>query len=196
MKKIPTVFMRNINGDYQVRDEVTPGCEWVLAGEGRATRKWDGTAILVRNGLLFKRHEVKEGGVPPDGFEPASEKDANTGKQVGWVPVTWGKFDKYLLEATASGIPSDGTYELCGPKVNGNHELLASHILIPHGGEEPDEDPRTFAAIRDFLVHADDDSTIEGIVWWHSDGRRAKIKAKDFGFKRPSEQKISIVGER
>jgi hypothetical protein len=191
MKKIPTLFMRNIESDHKVRDEVTPGCEWVLAGEGRATRKWDGTAILVRDGYIFKRYEVKKDGMPPMNFEPAQPKDVNTGKQVGWVPLTGDKSEKYILEAVTTGVPLDGTYELCGPKVNGNHEQLATHQLIPHGIEEPTADPRTFESIRDFLIHCDDDSTIEGIVWWHPDGRRAKIKAKDFGFKRPSERRIS-----
>ena len=42
MKKIISLYQRNYNGDRQVRDEVVPGAEWVIAGEGVATRKWDG----------------------------------------------------------------------------------------------------------------------------------------------------------
>ena len=61
MKKIISLFQRNYDGDLLVRDEVVPGAEWVIAGEGVATRKFDGTCCLVRDGKLFKRYEVKAG---------------------------------------------------------------------------------------------------------------------------------------
>ena len=48
MKKIPTVFERDWNGDRsRVVDVVHPGCEWVLAGEGVPTLKQDGTCCMV-----------------------------------------------------------------------------------------------------------------------------------------------------
>lgn len=39
MKKIPSLFERNHDGDRLVRNEVVPGSEWVLAGEGIPTVK-------------------------------------------------------------------------------------------------------------------------------------------------------------
>lgn len=81
MKSIKTIFQRNIGqgADYRVRDEVVPGCEWVLNGEGVPTQKWDGTAILVRKGAFFKRYEWRPDKVqePPLGFEPCEEPDPN-----------------------------------------------------------------------------------------------------------------------
>ena len=48
MKKIPTMFERDWNGDRsRVVNQVHPGCEWVLAGEGVATRKLDGQVELT-----------------------------------------------------------------------------------------------------------------------------------------------------
>lgn len=50
MKKMPTLFIR-VFYDHSIIDtinEVTPGCEWVLAGEGVATEKIDGTCTLSR----------------------------------------------------------------------------------------------------------------------------------------------------
>src|SRR5258706_138979 len=47
MDKIPTMFMRDPVNMSRVTREVTPGCEWVLAGEGRATVKRDGTNVRV-----------------------------------------------------------------------------------------------------------------------------------------------------
>src|SRR3954468_3271316 len=83
MRKIPSVFERAWDGDRQAMRAVTAGTEWVLAGEGVATRKWDGTCCLVRGGKLFKRYEVKAHGRPPQSFEPATEADPITGKQQG-----------------------------------------------------------------------------------------------------------------
>lgn len=40
MKKIISLFKRNYEGDHLVRDEIVEGAEWVIAGEGEATRKW------------------------------------------------------------------------------------------------------------------------------------------------------------
>jgi hypothetical protein len=182
LKKIISLFQRNYDGDRLVRDEVVPGAEWVLAGEGDATRKLDGTCCMIRDGKLFKRYEVKQGKKPPPNFEPANDVDENTGKQQGWVPVGDGPDDQYHREGmhNSPGLP-DGTYELIGPKIQGNPEGFPVHTLVAHsdrglrlfGSFAPE---RTFAAIRGYLEHAG----IEGIVWHHEDGRMVKIKRKDF----------------
>ncbi len=173
MKKIPSVFLRDL-GTHFIYNEVTPGCEWVLAGEGVATRKFDGTACMIRHGNLFKRYDAKKNGkTPPLGFEPSQEPDEKTGHYPGWVPVTLS--DRYHLEAFNSSL-SDGTYELCGPKVNGNPERLEAHTLLRHGLEVYLDVPRTFLGLQIWL----EKRTIEGIVFWHDDGRMAKVKKKDF----------------
>jgi hypothetical protein len=105
-------------------------------------------------------------------------------KVVGWVPVGDGPEDKWHREAFAaeSSWPDD-TYELIGPKIQGNPEAATSHRLIPHSSEAlviPGEPQRTFGAIRDYLSAHD----FEGIVYHHPDGRMAKIKGRDFGFRR------------
>ena len=75
MKKIKSVFQRNYETDRLIRNEVAPGCEWVLAGEGVPTRKYDGTCCLVEDSQLFKRYDAKHGKTPPPGFRPAQEPD-------------------------------------------------------------------------------------------------------------------------
>jgi len=183
MQKIISLFQRNYDGDRLVRDEVVPGAEWVLAGEGVATQKFDGTCCMVRDGALYKRYEVKKGRTPPANFEAASEVDPNTGKQQGWVPVGDGPEDRWHREALGNlDSKDDGTYELCGPKVQGNPECFPGHVLMPHGCVVLTTLPvRSFDTIRDYLAYRD----IEGIVWHHPDGRMVKIKAKDFGLNRP-----------
>lgn len=183
MKKTVSLFARNYDGDLLVRDEIVPGAEWVAAGEGVATRKFDGTCCLVRDGKLFKRFDAKAGKVPPENFEPAQpEADPNTGHWPGWVPVGDGPEDARHREAFSAAVGSlkDGAYELCGPKVQGNPERYESHVLIRHGCEVLEDCPRSFDAIRDYLRSRD----IEGVVWHHPDGRMVKIKGKDFGLKR------------
>lgn len=181
MKKIISLFQRNYDGDRLVRDEVTPGAEWVLAGEGVATRKWDGTCCMIRDGGLYKRYDAKRGKAPPAGFEPAQEPDPVTGHWPGWVPVGVTPEDRWHREAFARDGHGavDGTYELVGPKIQGNPEKFSEHRLIRHG-DVVLESPRTFEELRQYLS----DGAIEGIVWHHPDGRMVKIKAKDFGFNR------------
>jgi hypothetical protein len=180
MKKIISLFKRNYDGDHLVRNEVIPGAEWVVNGEGIATRKWDGTCCMVRDGKLYKRYDVKKGRTVPANFEPAQEADPVTGHWPGWVPVGDGPEDKYFREAFALADHADGTYELCGPKVNGNPEGFSGHILVHHSISKLYDCPRDFDGLREYLSK----TNIEGIVWHHPDGRMVKIKAKDFGLKR------------
>ena len=58
MKKIPTIFERNWDGDRsRVVDKPHRDCAWVFAGEGIATRKLDGTSVMMRDNRMFKRRE-------------------------------------------------------------------------------------------------------------------------------------------
>jgi len=78
----------------------------------------------------------------------------------------------------------DGTYELLGPKVQGNPEHAQNSLLVCHGhgtaGNLGSDVPRTYDGLREWLAGKD----IEGIVFHHDDGRMAKIKLRDFGLKR------------
>lgn len=183
MKKIPTLFVRDPDDRAHVLPDVTTGCEWVLAGEGRATRKWDGTCVMLSGtGVWWARREVKKGKVPPIGYIN-EEFDPNTGKHVGWEPMAQSSFAKIHAEAVAnSAVGKPGTYELLGPKINGNPDGFDAHLLIPHGwaclSERIDIEaaPRDYDGLRDWLLAR----PYEGIVWHHPDGRMAKLKWRDF----------------
>lgn len=195
MRKIPTLFKRDPNDRARVIDEVTPGCEWVLAGEGVATVKMDGACCRVETvdkddierSRLWKRREVKPGREIPDGFEPCGEPDPVTGKVVGWVPVGEGPEDEWFREGfdntLAFDVWPDGTYELVGPKVQGNPYGMTTHTLLGHDVTWHFNKPRdlSFDGIREELTT----SWEEGIVWHHPDGRMAKIKRRDFGLPWP-----------
>lgn len=191
MKKIPSLFKRDYEGNRQVIDEVVPGSEWVQSGEGAATRKWDGMAVLIKDGCVFKRYDAKKGRTPPLDFVPAQPAaDPETGHWPGWVPAV-GNDSARIIEAVEwaktnlfnGGALIDGTYEACGPKIGTRHganpERLANHILIPHGNDFLPDCPRTFNALKLYFL----DVWMEGVVWHHPDGRMVKIKASDFGIK-------------
>ena len=184
MKKIPTIFIRNPDDMSRLLNKPHPDCDWVFAGEGIATRKYDGTCCMVRNGVLYKRREVKKGKPDPVGFI-LEQEDENTGKRVGWLVVDHGsQEDKYHTQAwNADDSFADGTYELLGPKIQGNPEKMDSFRLLPHAdATKLDDAPTNYAELESWLAKHD----IEGLVWHNPDGRMAKIKLKDFGIKRPT----------
>ena len=192
MKKIPSVFKIDWTDHKrgQVLDEVNPGCEWVLEGSGYPTRKWDGTACLIQDGVLYKRYDRKkdkntdEYKQEPEGWFAAQDPDPITGHWTGWMPI--GPNDKWHQEVLplVQQLP-DGTYELVGPKVNGNPEHICMHVLIQHGNMYYDVPDRSRDGLKKFL----EENEIEGLVFHHPDGRMAKIKRKDFGIPWPVKEK-------
>ena len=190
MKKMKSLFVREFSDGHSVKvtPEVSVGYDWVINGEGVATRKWDGTCSLIENGEISRRYDCKKGKTPPVGFVPADSPDPVTGHWPGWVKMD--KFnpkgdEKFFVEAYKNTfgdlnvIPENGTYELCGPKINGNPEKLDKHIFIKHGAEILDVS-RDLDGIRQYL----ENNNSEGIVFHRNDGSgdMCKIKRVDFGF--------------
>jgi len=185
MKKIPTLFKRDFSNHGAIIAEYSDGTDWVVAGGGVATRKYDGTNVLVRDGKLYKRYELREGREAPYGFELV-DRDETTGKSMGYVEVGNGSEDKWHREAVG-GNPDkvdlpDGPYELLGPKVQGNPEHSEKHYLhdFMRDAETYEDVPTEFEALKQWL----EDKDIEGLVWHHPDGRMVKIKKKDYRLKR------------
>lgn len=191
MRKIPTLFLRDPKDRSRLLPTVTPGCEWVLQGEGQATRKYDGTCVKVdKSGAWWARREVKPGKEAPLNWVLEQHDDV-TGKGVGWEPIEQSSFYKVFCEAHTNWYgargdvqPSPGTYELCGPKINGNPEGFHEHILVPHGTTRIHDifpEDLTFEGLRSLLTCGSYPSLHwEGIVWHHPDGRMAKLKVRDF----------------
>jgi hypothetical protein len=179
MEKIPTLFRRDPDDRKRTLAEVNPECQWVLDGAGTPTRKYDGTCVLLdEDGTWWARREVRPGRTRPPGYRPVVT-DEVTGKTMGWEPIAQSAYARFHAEAVGDGDAprKPGTYELIGPKVNGNPEHTAGHELVPHAEAEVLEAPRDFAGLRDWLLAH---PQYEGIVWHHPDGRRAKLKHRDF----------------
>lgn len=183
MEKIPTIFERG--DDFRVTEKPRQGCEWVFAGEGRATEKVDGTNVrlTVRSGRVVRLEKRRN---------PTKVQKAQ-GIIDGWYVESdeSSPEDRWIWEAArntdVAGWP-DGEHsaEALGPSVQGNPLGLSKHLCVPFNLEIPtyDEVPRTYASLRDFLGTMDSKYApghlAEGIVFHHPDGRRAKIKRKDF----------------
>ncbi len=184
MQKIISLFKRDYEGTRLIYDELVPGAEWVQAGEGVATVKWDGTSCMVKDGVLYRRYDAKQGKMPPQGWIEAQEPDPVTGHHPGWIACQRNNpADKWHFEGVETGVtPGYETYELIGPKVQGNPHKQIEHTLVPHGQATIPDAPRTFDALKSYF---EANPAFEGIVWHHSDGRLVKIKRRDFGLPWP-----------
>lgn len=180
MKKIPTLLVRDPDDRQHVLLEINPGCEWVLDGEGMATRKFDGTCVMLDSeGKWWSRREVKHGVAWPTDFVKVTHDDV-TGKTMGWIPIEQSSFYKHI-QPLLSTRRKVGTYEFVGPKVNGNPEGLEQHQLIEHGGVKIGVmnkacDVEEIAGWIQFVGGMG----WEGVVWHHPDGRMVKLKVRDF----------------
>jgi hypothetical protein len=198
MHKIPTIFQRDFAGNHRVFDAPNPSAAWVFGDEGVATRKYDGVACASIRDRFFKRLALKgtidvatglwQGDPAPEGFISLTVGDPDergVAKHFGWARVGDTPEDVWFRAAldyssAGTGTMADGTYELVGPKVNGNPEGVNGHLLLRHELAQRLDAPTTFEGLREFFAEHD----VEGIVWHHPDGRMAKIKGRDFGIRR------------
>lgn len=188
MKKMPTLFTR-VFMNHSIIDtinRVTPGCEWVLAGEGVATEKLDGTCTLFKDNRLWRRYDAKKGKPIPANAVPCQPAaDAVTGHLPCWLPVSDSDpSDKWYRLAFENQIASgyvfeeNQTYELCGPHFQANPYELDHDQFFKHGEKILDNVPRDYDGIRRYL----ETHMIEGIVFHRGNGDMCKIKRSDFGF--------------
>lgn len=186
MNKIPSLFLRDFDGNPKyVTEQYNPDCYWVRDGEGVPTRKYDGTCVMLDDGgKWWARREVKNGKAAPPNYRLVST-DTVTGKMMGWEPIEQSAFARYHAEAIDANnfVINDlvGTYELIGPKVNGNPEGAYKHVLVPHARATVLVGcPRDFDGLSVYLPDHATRFMCEGVVWHHPDGRMAKLKARDF----------------
>ncbi len=201
MKKIKTVFKIDRQTDMAT-EEINSSAQWVIEGKGVATLKVDGTACMIKDGQIYKRFDKKLKSpfmkalranpdfiIEPHMFNELPQGIEAIACQEKPDPVTyhhphWVKCslqapeDKYHMEAFQKlKQPTDGTYELIGPKISHNPYELSEHILVKHGAEILNVPDRTYEGIKKFLENLNG----EGIVFYHQEtGDMAKIRRKDF----------------
>lgn len=188
MKKIPTLFEREYKNHKVVgiNPNVTPGMEWVLKGEGKATVKVDGSCCAIINGKFYKRFDAKKGRKVPEGAIPCCDPDPITGHWPHWVLVDPEKpEDKWFVRAyNNTRVKDDGTYEAAGLHFQGNPYGMDDDYLTPHGKIVVDVE-RTFEGIKEYLRMVE----TEGLVFWKDGQPMCKIKRSDFGFDWPVREK-------
>ena len=190
MKKIPSLFYRSDDDPNGICiDSVNPLCEWVMRDEGIATAKFDGTACAVIKGKIYKRYDnsrliSKDNRVqktkPLDTWVHCDDH-TDRGKFIYWIPLSTTDYYHHIAWAWEHWELSDGTYELVGPGVQDNPHNFSSNGLVRHGCILIHALKPSYDSIRDFLK----ESSCEGIVWHHPDGRMAKITKEKFGFPWP-----------
>jgi hypothetical protein len=184
MKKLSTLYKKDLNDLGRVINEVSPENEWVFES-GIPTRKFDGTSCAIIDGALYKRFNLKKGRTLPLNAIACQEPDEKTGHYPHWIKCE--RDDKsnkwHFLAFDGLEHKENGTYELCGKKVQGNPEKIEGHQLIKHGMEVLDITDFSFDALKSFLEVAD----VEGIVFHNTeDSRMCKIRKSDFGISRKS----------
>jgi hypothetical protein len=192
MKKIPTIFDRNWDGDRKVNATlIVPDFDFQNA---IATEKLDGTnvRVTVRNHTVVRVEKrrnpnkiQKKQGIKNPWYVDASELD---------------KSDAYIFDAVQntdfSDVP-DGEWsaEALGEKIQGNPLNLQGHQLFVFSLDSWKQKviypnvPTEFEALKKWLPLQKsifgNDCGIEGIVWHDlNTGAMCKIKLKDFSYKK------------
>ena len=182
MEKIPTIFDRGEN--FAVVPKPRAGCEWVFQDEGIATEKLDGTNIrlTVRAGEVVRIEKRR------NPTKPQKQRGIKDGWYVDAPKAPENQWIYEAVEHTDTGAWPDGEHscEALGPKIQGNPLELKEHICVPFNLTVPRYEavPRTYEGLQTYLGELQSryspGALAEGIVFHHPDGRRAKIKRKDF----------------
>jgi hypothetical protein len=187
MKKTPTIFERG--RDHKVIPVHNLLADWVFEtpwSHLSICRKWDGTCCMIQDGKFYKRRMLRPGYAIPEGWIPVEEIGDDTGGLagiIGWIPVDpEGDADQWHMEAWEANVGTDmqpGTYELCGPAINGNPDKFSKHILLEHimAPQIATEFPFDYEGFQAALATVPE---WEGFIIRHRDGRMAKIKQKDY----------------
>lgn len=187
MKKMITLFKKDLTDLSRVTRVFNEENSWVLT-KGIATRKFDGTAVMVKDGEIWKRYDVKHGRKVPDGAIACQEPDKITGHHPHWVKCSENNTnDKWHIQALKQYdfVLADGTYELCGPHFNGNPEKFDTDVLVKHGGDQFADFDISKANDYDYVMQFLNNYDIEGLVFHEKNGDRfCKIRKCDFGLNR------------
>lgn len=186
MKKILMIYKRD--GD-KVLNEYIDEFKNYDKTKLKVSVKLDGTSCMWKNGHLYKRYDNKKNKKPEKDWIFCYKNDKHN---IYWVPVT--TKDKWHMEAVYDLLngwkPEEATYELVGPKINGNKHHAHKHELVKH--KELILDDITFAPVKtkhdwiDLMEYVDrtlPTVNIEGFVLWDIEKMEPmfKIRKRDLG---------------
>ena len=151
-----------LDGNGRATPTISPGCEWITDWTAAATQKVDGIGIKIDGNTIWQR----------------------SNSQWQEIPATEDRLAQALQrhKDVSGTAPSDGTYELIGPGINGNREMAVSYALVSHRDTRLANFPTDLPSIRTAMASLN----IEGVVWHHIDGRMAQITMAQLGMARPN----------
>ena len=172
MRKMQTLYKQD--KEYRVTPELRTNIKNYTMSVKR-----DGTSCMVKDNQLYKRYDAnaKKGRKLPNEYIACQEEPNYNGSFPVWVKVE--EHDRYHHEAFKHQENwEDGTYELCGEKINLNKENIVGHRLLRHGAEVVESLTLDYDEIKDYLTI----NKIEGLVIKDEDtGIMYKIRRRDFG---------------
>lgn len=190
--KIECPFKREMVADrYIITPEINEDCRWVFENGGvRAVEKIDGTNVCIY---------IKDGNIAQVSNRKNLKNIFTVKKQTRWEGA--------CLEGLAKAIQkdwlrdfNDGYYygELAGELINGNPHKMSGHLWTPLNylrdhcrwhTWEANKYPKTFTAINEWFKNIPSlfnrklklpEIQAEGLVFYHPDGRMAKIRRDMF----------------
>lgn len=199
--KLHSPFKRAENeaGEYVVYDEVNDGYEWVFEDENvRAVEKLDGTnvSVVLDSDGNIEQAFTRMGDQSVNPIDPWNSEHPFLVRGIQNA-VNRGWLDDLTPEEQHYG-------ELIGPKVNGNPYELDEHLFVPFdylyekvyykswgdypktydvlsGWFEENLIPLFYARMHNLQFdEIPDDAFVEGIVFTHDDGRKAKLRRDMF----------------
>lgn len=189
--KLQSPFIRQtINKNYIVTPDIDPDYQWVFEDGVRAVTKINGTNVCIR---------IKDGKIQRV-FNRTTEKFI--------FSVTQTKWEGACMEGLAKAIQrewlklEDGDYygELIGEIFNGNPHKIQGHLFVPFNylqskchwrSWQKNLYPKDFETISEWFKELPclfnqrlkfPDIEAEGLVFYHHDGRMAKLRRDMFSW--------------
>lgn len=159
---------------------VTPGCEWVLQGEGEAVEKIDGAPCAIINGKLYKfistrdtlRQRIRDGSL------------MDHLRNGWWLPVGRNYAeDKWIIAAyfNTPWVKGDGEYVAVGPHFNGNPYGMDEDFLDSAYRIRIRDIPRTPDGIAQWLREHE----VAGVVFCKGKSEQCYVDRRDLGLPWP-----------
>ncbi len=186
--KIECPFVRT-GEPYLVTPQINEGYEWVFEDEVIAVDKIDGTNVC----LYYENDKL--GGIA----NRTTEKTFLTLKQTNWESYCLEGINNCLRRGWGEYLKNGYNYgELIGEHINTNRHQMQGHLFVPfeylkkyccwHSWEQ-NKYPKTFESISEWFKTIPSlfnqrmklpDILTEGLVFYHKDGRVAKIRRSMF----------------
>ena len=201
--KICSPFLRKtINNNYVVTPKIDKNYSWVFKDGVRAVDKLNGTNICIR---------IKKGNISRI-FNRTTEKFIFNVSQTRWEGAAMEGIAKAIQRGWLAGKEGDYYGELIGEIFNSNPHKIQGHLFVPFDylrskcywrSWSKNQYPKDFETISEWFKELPSlfnqrlklpEIKAEGLVFYHHDGRQAKLRRDMFDwFKGDKHKNINKV---